>query len=97
MYKAENVCSTPEMLIKGMDYLQGGLHKKHLSRLDDQRIQNETSILNPDTALEVKKNVFISVPYVPGLSEKFRRIFQQMSVQVICKGAKTFKIYPYAC
>ena len=31
-----------------------------------------TPIINPDTGLEVKKNAFISAPYVPDLSEKFR-------------------------
>ena len=31
-------------------------------------------IVNPDTGLEVKKNIFISVSYVPRLSEEFRRI-----------------------
>ena len=30
--------------------------------------------VNPDTGIEVKKNIFISVAYVPGLSEEFRRI-----------------------
>ena len=38
-----------------------------------------TSIINPDTYLAVKKNV-------PVLSEKFRRIFQHTSKQVIFKG-----------
>ena len=33
-----------------------------------------TPTINPDTYLEVKKNVFRSVPYVPDLSEEFRRI-----------------------
>ena len=50
-----------------------------------------TPIINPDIPLEVKKNVFISVPYVPGLSEQFRRIFPHTSVQVIFKGANTHK------
>ena len=34
-----------------------------------------TPIMNPDTGLEVIINVFISVSYVPGLSEEFRGIF----------------------
>ena len=34
-----------------------------------------TPIINPDTDLEVKKKVFMSVPYVPGLSEEFEESF----------------------
>ena len=48
-------------------------------------------IINPDTGLEDKKNVFISVPHVLGLSKEFRRIFQHTGVQVIFKGANTLK------
>ena len=53
-----------------------------------------TVIINLDTGLEhkkKKKNVFISVSYVPGLSEEFRRIFWNTSVQVSTKGANTLK------
>ena len=32
-------------------------------------------IIRSCTGLEVKKNVFISVPYVAGLSEKFKKSF----------------------
>ena len=41
-----------------------------------------TPILNPDTSLEVKKNVFISV--LPGLSEEFRRTFFDI---IVCKSS----------
>ena len=34
-----------------------------------------TPIINLESGLEIKKSWLISVPYVPGLSEKFRRIF----------------------
>ena len=50
-----------------------------------------TPMINPDTGLEVKKNVFISAPYFPDLSEKFRRIFQHTSVPVIFKGVTSLK------
>ena len=32
-------------------------------------------IVNPNSDLEVNKNFFISVPYVPGFNEEFRRFF----------------------
>ena len=35
-----------------------------------------TPIINPGMGLEVKKNVFIPVPYVPGLTEEFRRLLK---------------------
>ena len=50
-----------------------------------------TATVNPDTDLEIMKNGFISVPYVPSLSEEFRRIFQHTSAQVISKGANSLK------
>ena len=50
-----------------------------------------TPIINPDAGLDIKKNVFISVPFVPCLSEEFRSIFQHTSVPVIFNGANTLK------
>ena len=64
--------------------------------IKDSEKKPETPIINTDTGLEVKNNVFISVPYVPGLSEEFKIIFQHTSVQVIFKGANTPYINPYA-
>ena len=52
-----------------------------------------TPSINPDTGLEVKKNAFISFPYVPGLSEEFWRIFWHTSVQVIFKGVNTLNFF----
>ena len=34
-----------------------------------------TPIINPETGLEIKKGMFISTNYIPGLSEELRRIF----------------------
>ena len=42
-----------------------------------------TPMINPDTGLEVKSNIFISVHYVQGIIEELRRIFWHTSVQVI--------------
>ena len=53
--------------------------------------KNPAHIINPDTGLEVKKNVFISVPYVPDLGEELRRISQYSSLQAIFKGANNLK------
>ena len=50
-----------------------------------------TAIINPDTGLEVKKNVFICVPYLSGLSEKFRTTFWHTNIQGIFSRANTLK------
>ena len=68
--------SDHEILVKEMDYL----HRIVLKNIYQDWMINEsenkpaTPIISQDTGLEVKKNVFISVPYVPGLREEFRRI-----------------------
>ena len=75
-YRAKNVCSTPQIFAKEMDYLYRVLLK---NSYQDWIIKNTekkpTTTKNHDTGLEVNKNIFISVPYVHGCSEEFRRIF----------------------
>ena len=92
VYRAKNVCSTPEILAKEMDYLHEIL-KNNIPNLMIKESENKptTPIINPDTGLKGKQNVIISVPYVPGLSEEFRRMFQHTSVQVLFKEANTPK------
>ena len=53
--------------------------------------KTSTPIKNPETGLEIKKSVFISVPYFPAFSEEFRKIFNYISVQVNFKGTNTLK------
>ena len=43
--------------------------------IKDLEKKSTTLTVNPDICLKVNKNIFIPVPYVPGLSENFRRIF----------------------
>ena len=40
----------------------------------------ESPITNSDTGLEVKKNVYISVPYVPGLVKILKNTYQCTSL-----------------
>ena len=42
--------------------------------IKESEMKPATPIINPGTGLEVKKNVFLYVVYVPGLSEEFERI-----------------------
>ena len=41
---------------------------------------------------EVKKSVFISAPYFPGLSESFKQLFKYTPVQVCFKDQNTIKL-----
>ena len=38
-------------------------------------------IINPETGLQVKTDILISVPYVPSLTEELQRIFCQSNVR----------------
>ena len=43
-------------------------------------------LIDPERGNEVKKSIFISAPYFPGLSESFKQLFKYMSAQVCFKG-----------
>ena len=60
-----------------MDYFHRILFKNHYPdwMITELEKKPATPVINPDTGLHVKKDIFISVPYVPGLCEEFRRIF----------------------
>ena len=66
IYRAENVCSTPEVKAKEMDY-PCIIHKNDLPdwRIIELEVKPLTPIINQDTGLRVKKNVFIFIPYIP--------------------------------
>ena len=55
------------------------------------RNSSERRLINPETGNEVKKSVFISAPYFPGLSESFKQLFKYTPVQVCFKGQNTIK------
>ena len=48
-------------------------------------------MVNPDTDLEVNKDSYITVSYIPSLSEEFRIIFWHTNAKDIFKGANTLK------
>ena len=47
--------------------------------------------IDPETGNEVKKTVFISAPYFPGLSESFKQLFRYTHIQVCFMGQNTIK------
>ena len=48
-------------------------------------------LIDPEKSNEVKKTIFISASYFPGLSESFKQLFRYTHVQVCFKGQNTIK------
>ena len=92
--RAKNVCSSPELLAEEMDHLGKVLRYNNYPKwMIDQHGRNSSqrNPIDPETGNEVKKSVFISAPYFPGLSESFKQLFRYTPVQVCFKGQKTIK------
>ena len=54
-------------------------------------MEKQDPLINPETGNEIQKCFYISVPYFPGLSESFKKIFKYTPVQVCFKGVNTLK------
>ena len=54
-------------------------------------MEKQDPLIHPETGDEIQKRFYISVPYFPGLSESFKKIFKYMPVQVCFKGVNTLK------
>ena len=69
----KNVYSIPQFLAKEMDYLNRILLQSSDPYwiIKNPERTSMTTTENPDTGSEVNKSIFLSVPYVPGLSEQF--------------------------
>ena len=52
----------------------------------------QKELIDLETGNEVKKSIFISAPYFPGLSESFKQLFKYTPVQVCFKGQNTNKL-----
>ena len=73
MYRAKNMYSTPKILAKETDYLHDVLQMNNYPEwmIKEPGKKPSTSIKYPESGMEIKRRVFISVPYVSGLSEEF--------------------------
>ena len=89
-HRARMVCSTPYLLAKEMDFLHRVFCKNYYPDWFLKKPNTRPQVDQP-TIQEVPNEVFISVPYIPGLSEEFRRIFKDTKVQIIFKGCNTLK------
>ena len=90
--RAKNVCSSPELLAEEMDHLGEVLKYNNYPKwMIDQHGRNssERRLIDLETGNEVKKSIFISAPYFPGLSESFKQLFKCTPVQVCFKGQNT--------
>ena len=60
-----------------MDYLHYVLLKNNNLEwiIKETEMKHSTTIINPVTGLEIKKRMFIPVPYIPSFGEEFKRIF----------------------
>ena len=94
MDRAENVCSDPEILAEEVEHLSKVLcYNNYPQWMIDKRGKSDKvgPLIHPDTGHEIKKQFYVSVPYFPGLSEAFRKIFKYMAVQVCFKGVNILK------
>ena len=89
------MCSSPELLAEEMDRLGKVLKYNNYPKwMIDQQGRNPSSegkLIDPKTGLEVKKSIFISAPYFPGLSESFKQLFKYTPMQACFKGQNTNK------
>ena len=89
--RAKNVCSSPELLAEEMDHLGKVLKYNNYPKwMIDQHGRNssERRLIDPETGNEVKKSIFISAPYFPGLSESFKQLFKYTPVQSLLQRSK---------
>ena len=54
-------------------------------------MEKQDPLIHLETGNEIQKCFYISVPYFPGLSESFKKIFKYTPVQVCFKGVNTLK------
>ena len=89
------MCSSPELLAEEMEHLGKVLRYNNYPKwMIEQHGINPTPAKKPIdlvTGNEVKKSVFISAPYFPGLSESFKQLFKYTHIQVCFKGQNTIK------
>ena len=55
------------------------------------RSEQSGPLIHLETGNEIKKQFFVSVPYFPGLSESFKKIFRYTPIQFCFKGVNTLK------
>ena len=94
--KPKNVCSSPELLVEKMDHITKGLwYNNYPQCMIDQHGRSDPPrgpLIDPEARNEVKRTIFISAPYFPGLSEAFKKVFKYTPIKVCFKGQDTIKL-----
>ena len=94
MDRANNVCCSPYILAKEDEHLRKVLcYNNYINWLINKwgRSDQNGPVLHPETGNEIKKQFFISVPYFPGLSEAYKKIFKYTHIQICFKGVNMLK------
>ena len=72
------MCSSPELLAEEMDHLGKVLrynnYPKWMIKQGGRNNSQAGRLIDLETGNEIKKTVFISAPYFPGLSESFKQL-----------------------
>ena len=99
MDRAENVCSDPDILAREIEHLNKVLcYNNYPQWMINQwgKLDKQDPLIHPETGNEIKKQFCISVPYFPGLSESYKKIFKYTPIQVCFKGVNTSQIHANA-
>ena len=106
-HRAKVVSSTPEDLTKELEHLrkalmqcqfpnwalnrlqQQFLHKHNLNNNNTQ--EEQTNHNNKDNNRQQNKKIYMVIPYIKGLREKFKRTCNKQGIQVHFKGTNTVK------
>ena len=59
-------------------------------------MEKQDPLIHPETGNEIQKRFYISVPYFPGLSESFKKIFKYTPVQVMLQRSQHPEIHANA-
>ena len=94
MDPAKNVCSDPVILAKEVEHLGKVLcFNNYPQWLINKwgKLEKSGPLIHPDTGNKIKKQFFVSVPYFPGKSESFKKVFKCTTIQVCFKAVNTLK------
>ena len=98
MDRAENVCSDLVILANEMEHISKVLCYNNYSQwmINKQGKSDKSGpLIHPETGHEIKKQFFVSVPYFPGLSESYMKIFKHTAIQVCFKEViKSLLMHP---
>ena len=93
MYRAKQVCSTPEFFAKGMDHLHKVLQDNYYPTqfFQQGKPQQKTNKKPNPSTVKFIEGAKVVIPYTKGLSEWYRHTLTKYRVTVFFKGTSTIK------